>query len=218
MDDIFAQYYEDLLRAQYRVSEIVQQKLPRGTIREDFLRDIVLNKKESLRGKKGMVAKNGLQSGECDLIFYEISGTTTPLGDQIMIEPRHCKLVLEVKSNATGNEIKKTNKNFKKIKEIDLDNQPLCGLFCYNTALVKRTILNRFGWIYDKDLESWKDDSTVGIEYPHIDFIICIACLEEDEECTEKQFFLIKDNESGRYILQLEYPIIKSFFGITDNL
>ena len=177
MDEIFAQYYEDLLRAQYRVSEFVQQHLPRGTIREDFLRDLVLKRKESLRGKKGLVAKNGMQSGECDLIFHEISATTTPLGDQIMIEPRHCKLALEVKSNATGNDIKKTNKNFEKIKTIDPDIKPLCGLFCYNATLEKKTILNRFGWTYDKDLESWKENIALGIEYPHIDFIVCIACL-----------------------------------------
>ena len=218
MDEIFAQYYEDLLRAQYRVSEFVQQHLPRGTIREDFLRDLVLKRKESLRGKKGIVAKNGTQSGECDLIFHETTATTTPLGDQVMIEPRHCKLVLEVKSNATGPDIKKTNKNFERIKAVDPDIKPLCGLFCYNTAIEKKTILNRFGWTYDKDLESWKENTAVSIEYPHIDFIVCIACLEEDEECIEKQFFLIKDSESGRYILRSEYPIIKNFFGVTDNL
>ncbi len=218
MDEIFAQYYEDLLRAQYRVSEFVQQHLPRGTIREDFLRDLVLKRKESLRGKKGMVAKNGTQSGECDLIFHEISATTTHLGDQIMIEPRHCKLVLEVKSNANGTDIKKTNQNFQKIKAIEPDIKPLCGLFCYNIALEKKTILNRFGWTYDKVLESWKENTALRIEYSYIDFIICIACLEEDEECMEKQFFLIKDSESGRYVLRAEYPIIKNFFGVTDNL
>ena len=218
MNEIFAQYYEDLLRAQYRVSEFVQQNLPRGTVREDFLRDVVLKKRESLRSKKGMVARGDTQSGECDLIFYDIAGTVNPIGDQIMIEPRHCRLVLEVKSNATGNEIKKTNTNFRVIKDIDPVNEPLCGLFCYNTALEKKTVLSRFGWTYDKDTESWGDDLRVSPNYPNIDFIVCIACLEDDETCTEKQFFLIKDKVSGRYILQLEYPIIKNFFGITDNL
>jgi len=218
MDEIFAQYYEDLLRAQYRVSEFVQQHLPRGTIREDFLRDLVLKRKESLRGKKGIVAKNGTQSRECDLIFHEITATATPLGDQVMIEPRHCKLVLEVKSNATGPDIKKTNTNFERIKTIDPDIKTLCGLFCYNTALEKKTILNRFGWTYDKDLESWEENSNSMLMYPNIDFIVCIACLAENEECIEKQFFLIKDDVSGRFILQSEYPIIKNFFGITDNL
>jgi hypothetical protein len=135
-----------------------------------------------------------------------------------MIEPRHCKLVLEVKSNASGNEIKKTNQNFEKIKTIDPDIKPICGLFCYNTALEKKTILNRFGWTYDKDLESWKENTTIGLEYPHVDFIVCIGCLEGAEECIEKQFFLIKDSESGRYVLRSEYPIIKNFFGVTDNL
>lgn len=218
MDDIIAQYNEDLLRAQYRVSEIVQQNLPRGTIREDFLRDIVLKRKESLRGRKGMVLKNGAQSGECDLIFHEVSATTTPLGDQILIEPQHCKLILEVKSNATGTDIKKTNENFERIKSIDSNSKPLCGLFCYNTVLEKKTILNRFGWSYDNELESWMKNQGLNIKYPHIDFIICIACLAEDEVCIEKQFFIMKDEILGRYVLRLEFPIIKNFFAVTDNL
>lgn len=218
MEEIFAQYYEDLLRAQYKVSEIIHQTLPRGTIREDFLRNLVLIRKESMRGKKGIITKNGSQSGECDLIFYNVSATVTPLGDQIMIEPTHCKLALEIKSNATGEDLKKTNKNFEKIKELDSVCNPLCGLFCYNTALEKKTILNRFGFSYDSELDSWSENETLSLHYPSIDFIISIACLEEDDTCIEKQFFLIKDTDSGKFILQLEYPIIKNFFGITDNL
>jgi hypothetical protein len=140
------------------------------------------------------------------------------MGGQLFIKPEYCKLILEIKSNATGNEIKKTNENFKKIKEIDTENKPLCGLFCYNTVLEKKTILSRFGWTYDKDLESWKENINLNLEYSYIDFIICIACLEENEVRTEKQFFLMKDDVSERYILRLEYPIIKNFFGITDNL
>lgn len=215
---MFAQYYEDLLRAQYKVSEVVLPNLPRGTIREDFLRDLVLKRKESLRGKKGIVAKNGIQSGECDLIFYDTTAAVNPIGDQILIEPKYCKLVLEIKSNTTGVDLKKTNENFKRVKTIDSDKQPLCGLFCYNTVLKKMTIFNRFGWVYDNDLESWKENPRAGLKYPYINFIVCIACLDEDEECTEKQFFLIKDDISGRFILRSEYPIIKNFFGITDNL
>lgn len=218
MEDIFAQYYEDLLKAQYKVSEAIQQHLPRGTIREDYLRDIVLKRKEFLHGKKGIVAKNTMQGGECDLIFYGPSATINPPGDQIIIEPKYCKLVLEVKSNTTGADLKKTNKNFEIVKSIDLNNQPPCGLFCYNTTLKKETILNRFGWAYDKDLDGWQEDIKLLIHYPNIDFIVCIACLEEDEECIDKQFFLIKDDVSKRYILRQEYPIIKNFFGVTDNL
>jgi hypothetical protein len=214
----FAQYYENLLRAQYRVSEIIQQKLPRGTIREDFLREIILKRNDFLRGKKGIVSKCSIQSGECDLILYESSATVNPIGDLILIEPKNCKLILEIKSNASGTDIKKTNKNFELIKSIDSDCHPLCGLFCYNTVLKKRTILNRFGWIYDNDIKGWKEAVISNFKYPHIDFIICIASLEEDESCIENQFFLIKDNILGKFTLRSEYPIIKNFLGITDNL
>lgn len=219
MDEIFSQYYEDLLRAQYKVSQIVQQNLPKGTIREDFLRELVLKRKESLRAKKGMVAMKSEQSGECDLIFYDCStATINPIGDQIMIEPRHCKLVLEIKSNATGSDLKKTNANFQKIKEIDPENKPLCGLFCYNSKIEKQTVLKRFGWVFDEELESWEENLSLEIKYLHIDFMVCIACLEEDEECIERQFFLVKDKGSQRFVLKQEYPIIKNFFAVTDNL
>lgn len=220
MEEIFAQYYEDLLRAQYRVSEdlVKDQHLSCGTIREEFLREILIKKRPSIHITKGFVKKGSNRSGECDQIFHHQDSPIDTIGGQLFIKPEHCKLVLEVKSNATGNEIKKTNENFEIIKTVNPAIKPLCGLFCYNTALEKKTILNRFGWIYDKDLESWKENPVLIIKYPHIDFIACIACLEEDEECVEKQFFLIKDYISGRYNLKLEYPIIKNFFGVTDNL
>lgn len=220
MDEIFAQYYENLLRAQYRVSEslVKDQHLSCGTIREEFLREILIKKRPSIHITKGFVKKGVNRSGECDQIFHHQDSPTDIIGGQLFIKPKHCKLVLEVKSNATGNDIKKTNKNFEKIKSIDPECRTFCGLFCYNTVLEKKTILNRFGWKYDTETESWEENPGATLEYPNIDFIVCIASSEEYEECAEKQFFLIKDNESGRFILRQEYPIIKNFFGITDNL
>lgn len=220
MDEIFAQYYEDLLRAQYRASEglVKDQHLSCGTIREEFLREILIKKRPSIHITKGFVKKGTERSGECDQIFHHQDSPIDTIGGQLFIKPEHCKLILEIKSNATGKDIKKTNNNFERIKTIDPDIKPLCGLFCYNTILEKKTILNRFGWSYDKDLESWKENVDLNIEYPYVDFIVCIACLEENDECTEKQFFLIKDGQSGRYILRSEYPIIRNFFGITDIL
>lgn len=219
MEDFFAQYHEDLLRAQYKVSEIVQQKLPRGTIREDFLCEHVLKRKGSLRCNKGMVLKDGVQSGECDLIFYESSSPVNPMGSsQIFIEPKFCKLILEVKSNATGSDLKKTNQNFQKIKSIDPSVMPLCGVFCYNTKLDKKTILGRFGWGYDKEVMSWVENQSLTLAYPHVDFIICIASSAKRRKRIEKQFFITRDTISGRYFNRQEFPIIKNFFGVTDNL
>jgi len=200
MEDIFAQYYEDLLRAQYRVSEdlVKDQHLSCGTIREEFLREILIKKRTSIKITKGFVKKGSNRSGECDQIFHHQDSPTDTIGGQVFIEPKHCRLILEVKSNATGSDIKKTDKNFEKIKAIDSEVNPLCGLFCYNTVLKKETILKRFGWVCDKDLERWEENTSLNIEYPNIDFIICIACLEEGEVQTKKQFFLIKDKISGK--------------------
>jgi hypothetical protein len=217
MDDILAQYNEDLLRAQYRASEylIKDQHLSCGTIREEFLREILIKKRSSIQITKGFIGVGGNRSGECDHIFHHQDSPIDTLGGQLFIKPEHCKLVLEVKSNANSRDIHTTNINFRKIKDIDPGHQPLCGLFCYNTAIQKKTILNHFGWSYDSDLEGWREKADLDIKYPNIDFIINIACL--DEESIEKQLFLIK-NISGRFELRQEYPIIKNFFGVTDNI
>lgn len=220
MDEIFAQYYEDLLRAQYKVSEelIKNQHLACGTIREEFLREILIKKRSSIKIAKGFLGKGGTKSGECDQIFYHQDSPADTVGKHLFIKPEYCKLVLEIKSNATGSDLKKTNSNFQKIKEIDPENKPLCGLFCYNSEIEKKTVLKRFGWVFDEELESWEEDLNLEMKYIHIDFIVCIACLEEDEECTEQQFFLVKDEGSQRFVLKQEYPIIKNFFAVTDNL
>lgn len=216
--DQIHQYHENLLRSQYEVSEIIADELSRGVMREEFLKEMLLKRRTALKITKGIVSNGTTQSEPCDLIFYDSRVAVNVIAESAFIEPKNCKLVLEIKSNADGENLKLTNENFEIIKNINTDNKPLCGLFCYNTKLKKETILNRFGYSYDKELESWIENQTSKIHYPNIDFIICIACLEIDEECIEKQFFLIKDEESGRFILKSEYPIIKNFFGITDNL
>ena len=218
MDDILAQYYEDLLRLQYQVSEKIIQMLPRGTIREDFLRDIILKTHESLNIKKGIISKGMTQSGECDHIYYDSTGLVHHMGDQIVVDPKYCKLVVEIKSNATGNDLKKSNLNFHNIKSLDRENIPRCGVFCYNAALTKKAVMYRFGFSYDNETLSWKESESPVISYPDIDFITNIACLCDDEDRTEEQYFLVKDNQSGSYSLLLEFPIIKNFFSIIENI
>lgn len=216
MDDLFHQYQEELLRAQYRVSEAIMSKLPRGTVREDFLRESIFKRRTKLIGGKGTVVCNGRQSEECDIIFYDQSLAVNILGGQLCIAPRQCSLVLEVKSNATSKDFEKTNENFGLIKSLEKGCQPLCGLFCYNTAISKETILERFGFAYDDDTESWRMYSYPQ-KYPNIDFAICLAASTE-EDWEDEQFFVIKDKPSGEYVLILDPPVLKHLFAITDNL
>lgn len=216
--DQIHQYHENLLRVQYQVSEIIDDELTRGTLREEFIKEMVLKKKRSLKINKGIVSNGSKQSNPCDLIFCDSNLAIDEIGGQMIIEPKKCKMVLEVKSNATGKDFKKTNRNFGLIKSLDSRNAPRCGLFCYNTVLLKKSVLNRFGYSYDKELESWGKNTGLILLYPDIDFIICIGSLDLDEDCIDKQFFLIKDEVAGRFILTTDYPIIKNFFAITDNL
>jgi hypothetical protein len=221
MDKIFAQYYEDLLRVQYLVSEslVQNQHLSCGTIREEFIRDILTKRRNSLNISKGFICRNDKKSSECDHIFNDKNSPINNFGGQLFIDPKYVKLVLEIKSNATGNDFKQTNLKFKEIKKIDSNMRIPCGMFCYNSNLKKGTVLKRFGWKYDEDLDAWIDESKFKLEYPFIDFILCLSTSEEYEiERIQNQYFFLKDYSSKRYILNVELPMIKHLFAITDNV
>jgi len=193
--DVLYQYYEDLLCAQYDVSDTIvkQHQLAKGTIREDFLKEWILKLNQSFKISKGFLHNNhnNDQSGECDLIFYPNTVTAHPLGQQTFINVDDCPLIIEVKSNATGTDLKKTNQNFNIIKQLSPNHQPICGLFCYNVALEKNKILKRFGFSYDDDLDAWTQMENSPLYYSSIDFMMHLATSHE-KECLQKNNILYK--------------------------
>ena len=81
-------------------------------------------------------------------------------------------------------------------------------------------MLKRFGFKYDREIKDFYDDGALRLEYPNIDFILAISVEEEENEGNFilKQVFLIKNSETGRYNLFLDYPAIRHFWRIIDGL
>ncbi|MBU1087163.1 MAG: hypothetical protein KKD05_06545 [Candidatus Omnitrophica bacterium] len=208
-------YYQDLLNAQYYVSEIFEHALTRGEIREEFLKEIFLKRNNSLQIYSGMLFSGAAQSGQCDLLITKTGVPISPFGSKIAMDVRHCKIVLEVKSNAKGSDFRDCNEKAEKIKSLNLQHVPKYGMFCYNYALTKETVMKRFGFQYDKDLEEFAEDENLALMYPHIDFIVSI---QKTDGYNVDEFFLMKDSIKGRYNRIPDYPVVKTLFNLVDNI
>ena len=121
-----------------------------------------------------------------DILLLKQNAHVVCVANQIIGTPDDCLMVLEVKDNATGNDIRDYNNKIDRIKMMPTDSYPLSGMFCYKIKLVEKTILKRFGFTYDHDTNFFYDEYNVGadidglvVQYPNIDFLISIEIDEE---------------------------------------
>ena len=213
----FDQYSENLLRAQYDVSEIIEHLLTRGEVREEFLEDIISSRFDPKpKFARGFLTDGVTQSPQQDLLLCRPHTMHYPVGHQIAIQPENCLCAIEVKSNATGGDIKACNDKITQIKTMTAPHFPLFGMFCYRTALQEKTILNRFGFSFDTATRTYIDlhdpvrgEPGLPIKYPELDFFVSI---EEDKP------FYFRKKDDGRFVRIVEYPIIKNVFRLIQSL
>lgn len=219
----FDQYSENLLLAQYDVSEIISHELMKGEVREDFLLEILKTCSEPQPNiVKGTISDGSQDAGQLDLILVKAHAHVRRLGGQCFVEKDEALCIIEVKGNCTGKDLKKAEEKAKLISRLQGETKPLFGVVCYKAALEKKTILNRFGFKYDSGTDTFYDNSTIPneipadwqtIEYPTIDFFVCL----EDG----KKLFLRKYNkEAGinRFLNIVQTPLIKEMFSLIASL
>jgi len=223
MQKMFERYFEynqALLNAQYGVSEIIEHLQTRGEVREDFIRDLIIKRKRNLLVGTGFLSDGQAQSPQCDIIIAQNSAPVNVLGQKICLNVADCKLVVEVKSNLTAQDIKQYDEKAARIKKMMGQSKPVCGIFCYKFNFRKNTLLRRFRYVYDAEIMQYNENPALALEYPNIDFIISISEEEESmkNENVKKQFFLIKNEVTGGYSFFNDYPPIKHFWRLIDGL
>ena len=195
--DEYDYYIEELFQAQFDISEkIITHQLEKGQTREIFIKDELKKRFENINVKKGFVtgANRPENSSQIDILILKNGAQNRGLGDNFLYSPTDVSVLIEVKSNATGTDLNKFNDDIQKIKDQSPDSEyPLFGIFCYRIALLKRTILKRFGFNYDaeNDLTTYNlgqeeisqgDYSNLELEYPNIDFILTIHRSDDGEK------------------------------------
>ncbi len=214
MSNAVFEYYQKLLLAQYEVSSEFIHKPTLGTVREDFLKDLILNRHKNIVVKSGeLFNDNDSHSPQCDSIFCSISAPLDPPNSRnVVMHVRYCKLVLEIKSRLTNQHLKKANEDAEIIKNLDKDNIPLFGVFAYHLDVDRNNLLERFGFRYDENLDSYEIDEEIKLKYPYLDFVMTISTENE----VDYQFFLRKNLEDNRFYFS-ENPAIKNLFALVES-
>lgn len=219
----FDQYSEDLLMAQYDVSEIITHELMKGEVREDFL----ISTLESCSDPKPKLVKGTISdgyndAGQLDIILCRPFAHVRHIGSQSFVEKDDALCVIEVKGNCTGLDLKKAAAKARTIRNLQGSKVPQYGVVCYKAALELKTILNRFGFSYDVANSTYFDNATIPneaeadwrpIDYPDLDFFVS---LEDGKKlCLRK--YEISPGKS-RFVRRIQSPLIKELFSMMRSL
>lgn len=225
--DEYDEYIEDLFQAQFDISErIITHPLEKGQTREDFIKDEIEKRFRNINIAKGFVSGMELLSNQSDILILKQNAQRRMLGQNIIVPVTDVLMVIEVKSNATGTDIKKFCNDIGIIKSQNLcQEMPQFGMFCYRVALQRATLYKRFGYQYDVEndlavfdqevvLTAKSDYSGLSLEYSDLDFFLSIHA--EVSEIDDKVMFFRRGNDrSGNpyFVNYKDRPITKHLWG-----
>jgi hypothetical protein len=219
----FDQYSENMLMAQYDVSEIINHELMKGEVREDFLVSILESCSEPKpRFVKGTLSDGNNDAGQLDIILCRPYSHIRRLGTQCFVSKEDALCVIEVKGNCTGRDLRKGGAKAAVIRDLQGQTNPLYGIVCYKVALELKTIMNRFGYSFDSANNMYFDNATIPneaeadwrkIEYSDLDFFMS---LEDDK----KVFIRKYEFAPGKYRFMRtgQTPLIKELFSMMRGL
>lgn len=215
----FDEYIEKLLLVQFDASEIIKHNLTKGEVREDFLKEEVNKQFAHICYHKGFIVNNekSYQSGQLDMIITGKDARIRKYGDQSMVDIHDARIVLEVKSCATTTDFKKLNQVAEEIKSYSESKSLRIGMFCYSYLIQESNMLKKFGFKYDKEIDGYIDDVSIQNEFNYIDFVLALDGSKGDSE-SSKDFFLVKDIISNRFVLKKKEPVSKDFFMLFNSL
>jgi len=219
----FDQYSEDLLMAQYQVSEIISHELMKGEVREDFLIATLESCSEPRPFfVKGTLSDGVTDAGQLDIILCRPNSHLRRLGTQCFVQKEDALCVIEVKGNCTGRDLKRAAQTATRIRDLEGASSPLYGVICYRVALQLRTIMNRFGHSFDGTNNTYYDNATIpgeqerdwrGLMYPELDFFVS---LEEGKKVFLKKYEI--DQGMYRFFRSVQSPLIAELFSMMRSL
>lgn len=219
----FDQYSENMLMAQYDVSEIISHELMKGEIREDFL----ISTLESCSEPKPYFVKGTLSdgtndAGQLDIILCRPHSHLRRLGAQCLVAKSDALCVIEVKGNCRGKDLRGSAVKALSIRNLQGQTGPLYGVVCYRVVLELKTIMSRFGYSFDSVNNTYYDNATIPNEaeadwrkivYPDLDFFVSL-------EDGKKVFLRKYEPAPGKYrfVRSFQIPLIQDLFSMIRGL
>lgn len=206
-------YLQNILSAQYDVSKDIGHKLTKGELREEFVKWVISEEYPYHLLKRGIVVCNEWQSSQNDFIWLK---NNARVGRLNIYDVNDVSLIMEIKSTVQTNEIVALDEKAKLLKEKCVDKENLkIGMFCYSSRAKKQTVIDKFGFSYEKDIDAFKEYEHELDSYHNIDFFFSLDICGE-----ASPYFIFRGNERQdieddhpikKNLLYLKSPVIDSF-------
>jgi hypothetical protein len=198
-------YLEKLLALQHEASAWISHKPTKGELREKFLIQVILNEFPKLKRQleRGVVEEKVGSHRQNDIIWIKSTGR---VGQLAFFDLADCNMIIEVKSIATASDMRKLEESSSLYKDA---RQLKTGIFCYSTDASRETVIKKFGFQYDKELDLFSAYNPNKDLFPSVDFIFSLDIAPKES----KPYFIIKGNDKTNTLF-LESPVITYFLNL----
>mgnify|MGYP004527430153 FL=1 len=201
-------YIQEVLKMQYMVSNNISHRLTKGELREKFIRRVVQDEFPNLLLKSGILCEGTWQSTQGDFLWLRDGAR---IGNLDLYDLKDCLMFMEIKSQATAKELRAINDTAKNLKQRYTGDFPIkVGMFCYGTVANAKTILRKFGFTYDKEIDGYNAYAKSKDVMPNVDFIFSLNIVDDPDELTSA--YLVARDFSGNCSLYIDNPVIRYFF------
>ncbi len=215
---VFDDYTEQLLFCKYFIANKLNHNAEMGRCGENILMKELSERFQMLEFVTGFVVLPGLQSPQCDILVCKKTMHRRQLdGGLFLVKPKDCLMVIEVKGNLSITDFEETiTKNCFFKEHIETQHIKL-ALFAYRTKVAKKTLFEYFGYKYKKTTKAYEGQELR--EHLLLDNFVCVHRDTPASEDRNKQFLLLKDGQEPlKYVLSIDYPITRSFFGLIEAM
>lgn len=201
-------YIQEVLKMQYMVSNNISHRLTKGELREKFIRRVVQDEFPNLLLKSGILCEGTWQSTQDDFLWLRDGAR---IGNLDLYDLKDCLMFMEIKSQATAKELRAINDTAKNLKQRYTGDFPIkVGMFCYGTVVNAMTVLRKFGFTYDKEIDGYNAYAKSKDVMPNVDFIFSLNIVDDPDELTSA--YLVARDFSGNCSLYIDNPVIRYFF------
>lgn len=199
-------YNEKMLKLQFEASENIEHRLTKGELREKFLKRFFSEELEGLNIKNGILVVGDWQSSQGDFIVLKKDAR---IGNMEVYDAEDCQLFMEIKSRATKAEFDELQLHAQEIKS--KNDSIIVGMFSYATKAKRKTVISKYGFEYDEEIDMFGAYDSHLDQYPDVDFYYNLNIDYEKEG--EAPYCIIK-NADGEKILFLQPPVIGNLINI----
>lgn len=200
-------YLQDILKMQYMVSNNISHRLTKGELREKFIRRLVQEEFPTLLLKSGILCADTWQSTQGDFLWLKDGAR---VGNLNLYDLDDCRMFMEIKSSATAAELRAIDETANNLKQRYTGESLIkVGMFCYSTSANEKTILRKFGFTYDREIEGYNAYDQSKDRMRNVDFLFSLN-ISNDQDETTLPYLVVRDY-SGSCILYKDNPVIRYF-------